>query len=272
MSTFKKVSFALLLMLPLCAHAWGPQGHALVGAIADANLTPAAKAAVTALLKNDLLANGKPSGRTTLAEVASWPDEIRSTPAGQGNAAWHFRDNPICGDALQPCPNGNCVDKKIADMQQILASSTADQRSRNEALKWLVHLIGDIHQPIHTGSNHDEGGNEIQVLLPDATVPLSLHKAWDSAFVKSAAAKGKIEATLPPQFKAKTISDWMTESHALAVNAVYGKLPGFSCSADLKQQPIKIDMRYQRNAEKVVRKQLKLAGLRLADTLNALFH
>ena len=124
------------------AKAWGPEGHAIVADIAEAHLTPAAATQVSNLLSLD--------GHHRLDEVASWADEIR--PQRRDTASWHFVDIPLAApnyDATRDCANGNCVVAKIVDFTVVLANPTADQHARLEALKWVVHFVGDIHQPMH---------------------------------------------------------------------------------------------------------------------------
>lgn len=271
-----KMRCMLIMLVAVMAtntYAWGPDGHAAVGAIADANLSPAAKTAVSELLKNDLNARGFPSGRTTLAQVASWSDEIRSTSEGRKDAHWHFRDNPLCESRQSECKNGGCVDAKILEMETTLKNNSASPLEKNEALKWLVHLVGDIHQPLHTASNNDSGGNGVNVALLGIKTKgrQTLHKVWDTALVKEVLKSGPITATLTSSFAPQSVNTWLQESHQLAVDVAYGKLPGFQCGAPQSDQIVVLDKNYQAEAETVIKTQLQLAGLRLAATLNAVF-
>src|SRR5712692_7799572 len=98
-SRFTAILLSSLLFAPLSAYCWGPEGHKMVGGIASQFLSPQAEQHISDLLADDLNAQGAPSGRTTLGEVASWSDEIRSTAKGKGVAPWHFDDMPVCGSA-----------------------------------------------------------------------------------------------------------------------------------------------------------------------------
>src|SRR5579863_5171465 len=178
----------LALVCVPCAFAWGPQGHRTVGAIADRLVTPAARAQVTQLLAADLDRFGNPSGRTTLESVAVWADEIRGTAADRPR--WHYDDVPLCASAPREsyCAGGQCNSAQLERLTAVLADSHADLRTRNEALKWIVHLVGDMHQPLHAADNDDRGGNGVQVALAGVKTRgrESLHRAWDNDFVRLA--------------------------------------------------------------------------------------
>ena len=269
------------------AFPWGQQGHKLVGEIASNYLTPEASQQVSAILQGDLGANGKPSGRTTLGEVASWPDEIRGKPAAQGKDGWHFEDIPVCGNASpdQICPQGNCASAQLARLSEVLRNPQAAARDRNEALKWVVHLMGDIHQPLHAADNKDHGGNTVKVSFLGKRTgtdgrPLNLHKIWDVQIVERVVADRGGEAaflgrtTTPEEVNAwagGSVLDWMQESNALARDVVYAKLPtGFSCGTQPTATEA-IDRNYYAEAGPVVELQLWKAGVRLASLLNAAF-
>lgn len=153
----------LFLLVALYCRVWSQEGHRIVGAIADANLTDSARASVWRLLRDDHSANGELSQRQTLATVANWADEIKQTSAGKQQGPWHYRNNAVCKDALGPCKDGACIDVKIAEMTAVLRNAGSSHAQQNAAFKWLVHLVGDIHQPLHAGDNGDHGGNLVAV-------------------------------------------------------------------------------------------------------------
>jgi hypothetical protein len=182
---------SLALAVALClssaaAQAWGPEGHRMVGAIADLHLGAEAARQVAFLLERDRLADRTPSARRTLAEVAYWADEIKDYPWGKGRGSWHYDNIPVCGDAdpERYCRKGACASAQLARHIAILGDRKQRLRERNEALKWVVHLVGDIHQPLHAGDNHDQGGNRVEVAFfgardnaPYGTI--RLHTIWD---------------------------------------------------------------------------------------------
>lgn len=271
-SLFFAILAATLLVVTQPASAWNEKGHATVAAVAEANLTPAALAHVRALLKDDLDARNRPSGRTTLPEVASWPDEIRMVNEANKYVGWHTRSNPICKDKLGICWANRCVDKNLLRYIRVLKDKRANHRRRNEALKWVVHLMGDIHQPLHSGSNYDSTGNVAASLAGGRLT--TLHWLWDydllDAALKDNPVTTKLDTTekLPPD--AIAVRMWMMESRNVARHDVYEPIRGFQCGKDFIG-PYVLDQAYQERSVPVIRKQIEKAGLRLAQLLNEIF-
>ena len=284
-----KKNNALAIMLVLasscapCVWAWGPQGHRTVGAIADRLLTPQAHAVVTQLLSGDLDKFGNLSGRTTLEAVSVWPDELYGTAAAR--ATWHYDDVPICGSVPKAryCPDGQCNTEQLKRLIGVLANPRTAPRERNEALKWVVHLVGDIHQPLHAADNDDRGGNRVQVALWGVRTRgrENLHRAWDGDLVKLAFhARNRQQ---PPDDIDALASEarglvndagqgspdqWAFESNNLARNVAY-HYPGFACNS-VPQGIVVLDNDYQQDAEEIVRERVLLAGGRLANLLNSI--
>lgn len=272
----------LALACAPCALAWGPQGHRTVGAIADRLLTPVARAQVAELLAADLDRAGKLSGRTTLASVSVWADEIRGTAADE--PSWHHDDIPVCGRAPgrdEYCPDGECNSAQIERLSRVLADVHAAPRARNEALKWIVHLVGDLHQPLHGANNDDRGGNRVPVALAGVRTRgrLTLHGAWDSELVALALrtrgrqrpprdieALARTATRLTAAAVQGTPATWASESNHLARNVAY-RYPGFACGV-VPGRVVVLDRGYQREAEAIVRERLLLGGGRLANLLN----
>ncbi|MGP8033073.1 MAG: S1/P1 nuclease [Steroidobacteraceae bacterium] len=276
-------TLALALAYAPLAAAWGPQGHRTVGAIADRLLTPAARSGVAQLLAADLDRFGNPSGRTTLESVSVWADEIRGTPADEPR--WHYDDIPVCGSAQRDeyCPAGQCNSAQLERLSGVLADRQADLRTRNEALKWIVHLVADLHQPLHAADNADAGGNRVTVALAGVRTRgrESLHRAWDGELVRLALELRNRQRP-PPDIDALahearaltatagqgTPASWARESNHLARNVAYA-YPGFACGR-VPDGIVVLDRGYQREAEGIIRERLLLAGGRLANLLNEL--
>lgn len=267
-----RVVFCLLLLLPLSAGAWNAAGHAAVAAIATPLLTPQAAAQVRQLLADDLDRLGRPSHRTQLVEIASWADEIRDEAVKTDPAAfrgWHVRRNPVCSEALGACPDGHCVDQLLISQTAILADRTQSPRARNEALKWVVHLLGDLHMPLHAGVNSNGGNARVELAGYARPGRLSLHEAWDGPLLDAALAGWERVpgAAAPVPLTPDAPTQWMRETRALALEAVYRPLPGFACEARLAE-PIRLDQAYREASVAVIRQQLERAGQRLAAVLN----
>lgn len=180
---------ALLLFLaalaPASALAWSRQGHELVGELAQRDLSPAAQQEVARLLA------GEPV--PTLAGVATWADQIRAEsrdgihPLGERSSRWHyinFQRGQGCDYVpARDCPGGNCVIAAINAQRAILADRMRPLAERRDALKFLVHFVGDAHQPMHAGYADDRGGNHFQIQYRGKGAPdgqgTQLHGVWD---------------------------------------------------------------------------------------------
>ncbi len=269
----RKLLLALVFTtLTIPALAWGPQGHALVALIAADHLTPTARKNVKALL-----------GTETLADVASWPDAYR--PLVTQTGGWHYVDIPegtATYDRDRDCPTQpgvklgmpndkwrDCVVDRILFFQQRLADTTLDTADRATALKYLVHFMGDIHQPFHA-MGFERGGNGVNVVEFGSdkcgTHDCNLHAVWDSGLIQhrklsDTAYKTLLERNIQQTGLQAGTNDpalWASESKKLADGALVDK--GGS-----------VDEAYYSREIPVVDMQLELAGLRLAAVLNDVF-
>lgn len=275
-------SWIVLLVLSAPALAWGPEGHRLVGDIAARYLGAKARGQVSELLRYDRLSDGEPSGRSTLGEVANWADEIKDFEWGRRRASWHYDDVPLCRAAeyAHYCRSGRCASAELARQIDVLADPRARLRARNEALKWVVHLVGDVHQPLHAANRGDRGGNLVQVsFFGERENPpygnLNLHAVWDVQILRRLVAErgGELAFVSAPiagadrtAWKRGSISDWIAESHLLARERVYAPLAA-SCGERIRGV-VEIGESYYANAAPVVDLQIRKAGIRLARVLN----
>ena len=243
----------------LPVYAWGPEGHSLVARIATAELTPAAQAKVA-----EILGPGE-----TLASISSWADQVRRQRAN--TAPWHYIDIPIDKphmDMARDCAKDDCVVAQIALERVTLKDPAATPVQRKEALMFLVHFVGDMHQPLHSSDNQDKGGNDVHVVFFDR--PGNLHGTWDSGLLSR---MGKEDDLFPVLLKEAqkhqkkwskgTVGDWAEESHKAAQKIVYGKLP-----REPKGTPEPLGADYEAAADPVIRTQIEKAGDRLARVLN----
>ena len=185
------ITAAILLAFTAPAFGWSKQGHQLVGELAQRELTPAARAEVDRLLA------GEPV--PTLAGVSTWADEIRAesrrgvNALGERSSRWHYVNfpDPHCRyDAARDCPGGDCVIGAITAQAAILADRGRSDEDRRNALKFVVHFVGDAHQPMHAGLASDRGGNNFQVNYRGKGAPegqgTNLHGTWDYWLLQSA--------------------------------------------------------------------------------------
>ncbi|MFT4249239.1 MAG: S1/P1 nuclease [Pseudomonas sp.] len=254
-------AIALFLHAPDAA-AWGAQGHRLVARIADTELTPQAHAEVTRLLA------GEPD--PTLAGVATWADELRQSDPdlGKRSARWHYvnlGEHDCRYLPARDCPDGACVVEALKTQAALLADHNQPLAVRRQALKFVVHLVGDIHQPMHAGYARDKGGNDFQLQFDGKGS--NLHALWDSGMLRGRrldddAYLGQLLAlprpardrgtALPPSSAA-----WAEASCRIAVTP--GVYPARHVLPD----------DYSATWRPLAETQLRLAGERLAAILNA---
>ncbi len=175
------VAAALAAAAPSTAFAWGGQGHRLVARVAETELTPQARAQVAALLA------GEPD--PTLAGIASWADGLREhdPDLGKRSSRWHYvnlGEHDCAYDPPRDCPDGNCVIAALERQTALLADRDQPLAARRQALKFVVHFVGDIHQPMHAGYAHDKGGNDYQLQVDGQGS--NLHSLWDSGLLNGA--------------------------------------------------------------------------------------
>lgn len=173
---------ALLLAASFPARAWGPMGHRLIAELAERQLDPAAIAEVHRLLGE--------SGTSTLADVANWADDVREDPSGGELSRLtkrmhfvNFADSRCRFESARICAGGQCAVAAIESYGGVLGDQSKSDHERAQALRFLVHFVGDIHQPLHASYRPDRGGNLFQVRYHgDGT---NLHAIWDSRVLGS---------------------------------------------------------------------------------------
>lgn len=242
----------------LPALAWGPQGHEVVALIASQNLSGGSRAEVARLL----------GGNAMLVHDSNWADEIRDRR--RETSAWHYVDIPLAARGYEPrrdCPDNGCVVAQIEKDVGILANRRLGDGPRREALRFLIHFVADVHQPLHAGDNGDRGGNQVRVTL--GRYRANLHRIWDGEVVEAlghdaASIAGNIERTLSPQKRKAWTggmpAQWANEAHAIARDQIYPALQG--------RRDVRLPRDYAGRQAEITRMQLGKAGLRLAWLLN----
>jgi hypothetical protein len=180
------------------------------------------------------------------------------------------------------CRNGRCASTQLVRHLGILADESANRGRRNEALKWVVHLVGDIHQPLHAGNRGDRGGNRVQVsFFGERDNPpygsINLHAIWDVHMVRRLISERGGERAIVSvplsegdreTWEKGSISDWIGESHRLAKEVAYPLLPVPSACSSKIAGVVAIDQTYYSKASPVIEIQIRKAGIRLARVLN----
>ena len=252
------MAFVLLLTAPASLLAWGPIGHRVVGRIAANHLTDEAAVAVACLI-----------GPEGLDQASTWGDEIRNDPNWQPPAKnpspWHFIsiDDAETLETTARDPNGDVLEA-IERFSAVLRDPQATRQAKQEALRFLVHFVGDVHQPLHVGRRADRGGNSIQVTLFGQQT--NLHSVWDGGLIDSEKLSfSELAAFIDhptllelQAWQSAPPADWVKESKAVR-ERVYRIGDG------------KLSFQYAFDNMPLIKQRLLQAGVRLAGLLNSIF-
>jgi hypothetical protein len=301
---------SVALISPSSTRAWGCKGHETVALIAEKHLSPEAKEFVLTLLKENpidlqLKRYCGSAVNDPMGEASTWADDVRPE---RKNGPWHYIDIPrgtARGDGnLAPyCGKEGCVNEALAAQIAILKDKSAEPAKRAEALRYIIHFVGDLHQPLHSTTNDDEGGNCVPLAYfrrkpreHNRAYSPNLHSVWDSAIIDRDAEGAdsheyadRLEETYASSFEQWQkagihIDDWIWESHDYAEKNVYAPLtpkvaieqpvPVHACTDDnnigarLLDQHIAISASYQEQAAPIAELRVAQAGIRLAMILN----
>lgn len=247
-----KVCLLALLMITN-VYAWGPEGHRIVGGIADLHLNPATKLQIRKLI-----------GRNSLGSIANWADAIKDHPGNTHTKPWHFVTIPE-GQDYHTCtkdPAGDVVEA-IDRFTSILANPRKTISQRQQALAFVVHFIGDVHQPLHVGKQGDRGGTALDLRWLGKMT--DLHEIWDSKIIfEGPTVKvmitqlGKVSLSRTQDLGNDSVDDWLKEVmdlRPLVYDYPHVTAPGW-------------EREYTQSTSPAVNDQLQKAGIRLAAWLN----
>jgi hypothetical protein len=311
-SRITALTLLLMLVLSVPSYGWSDTGHMAVAFVAYQRLNPQTRARVDALVKLNpnfgFFSSQIPQGTSAKDRrmmlfilAATWPDFIKgdgqhhpdgteggNKPPNDGTAAnntgypdtamhkyWHFVDRPFSPDNTPledpPVPN---AETQIAAFRTVLASNSPDALKSYD-LCWLLHIVGDVHQPLHatarftqTQPHGDDGGNDVNIREGNAS-PKRLHSFWDGILgtgkkPADGVALGQSLSSAPAVAGNNlNVNDWLTESFNAAKATVYKKPP-----IGVGKGPFKINATYRNSAKTLARKRMALAGARLANILN----
>jgi hypothetical protein len=309
--------FAAMPLFASSAFGWGCQGHQIIALIARTHLTPAASAAVDKLLLDNpidpALSRFCPvHPADLLADSATWADDARSVLKNDG---WHYIDIPLAvtqGDAMEWCPpigpaadgkgETGCILNALAIELDILRDKNSAGPARAEALRYVIHFLSDLTQPLHAEDNHDQGGNCATISTTFSDRPTNLHSLWDSGLLADEANRKKLsDEELRSEIDNEFSDEWSTwstapvdpqawawESHKLALSATYGNLKPqlplaprnagaankAACDAEKASTAamhIAIGQEYRDTALPVIHEQMAKAAYRIAGILNRIF-
>jgi hypothetical protein len=246
-----------LLLLPMLAFSWGKTGHRVIGQIAENHLSPKAALAVRGLLGTD-----------GLAEVSNWADEIRSDPAWKRAEPWHYVNIPDgeTYEAMEKNPAGDVI-VSLKRFEATLRNAAASKEDKVQALKFMVHMVGDLHQPLHAGKRVDSGANRVSVHWFRQVEATNLHTVWDSLLIDQENLSftewtrfldDPTEAEVK-QWQSSSYVVWMEESFKLRDRCY-----------DFKPE-LPLSYEYVYKSMPIVKQRLLQGGIRLAGKLNAIF-
>ena len=281
---------AMAACAPAPARAWGDEGHRIIALVAYRHLTPPVREKVDQLLAVDT----DPLTAPDIASRATWADRFRDSDRHTSRQRyrltreWHFVDieldepdlttacfgHPAATVPASEGPAKSCVVDRIAAFASELRDLPPASPERAIAFKFVLHLVGDVHQPLHAADHNDAGGNAVLVLSGRQAVGRPLHGYWDTVVVKRLGKDPEQVATaLEQRFGSRcngwmqgTPADWAMESFAVARDVAYqlGEL-----TTDERDQPVyRLTSSYQRRASAAAAAQLEKAGCRLAMVLN----
>ena len=271
---------ALLAVLPAQAQAWGFFAHQTTGQIAWENITPETRAKITRLLRSAPQLGTPECTLRSIEDASTWPDCVRGTRWRWGyTAAWHYRTAPVC-EAYNPrsnCSGGNCVTAQIERSQRLLADESLPDHIRLEALAFLVHFIGDVHMPLHSGDHDDRGGNDIDTAYGIAP-GLNLHWIWDGPLAERAITSSPVplvrrySAEERAELGGGNPAEWGRESWQTSRDFVYpNAFDRPACEgADLPDEAVLTQDDIER-AIPISQRRVTQAGIRIAEYLEAAF-
>ena len=275
---------ALFLMLaPAPAAAWWEYGHETVATIADMNLSPGSRREVRRLLAQSRLLETPQCAAATIEDASVWPDCIKQYRDRFSYASsWHYQNVDVCRpfDQETPCRDGNCVSAQIERQARLLADRTLPTRERIMAMAFLVHFVGDLHQPLHAGDRGDLGGNRFAVSYGLIAGRTNLHTVWDGYFADRGisnpigGAAGILAEFTPAEqgaMRSGTVEDWARESWQASRDFAYGLVMADPCAPVLAERPV-IGEETTRRVVPIVRRQVARGGLRLARMIEEAFN
>lgn len=273
---FLVLVLVLGLAAPSPARAWSRFGHDVIVSIALKNVRPATRRAVAALFAHADLVETPRCSAATLSLAGSWADCVRNDKAtGKATEPWHYQDVALCKpfDLKAACKDGNCVSAQIERNEAVLANHAAPLHDRVEALLYLIHFVGDLHQPLHASNRDNEGGNKQPASYGIyAGQKLSLHRVWDLYLAERAfTTPPALVRSYSPAERARiargTVADWSRESWQVARDIAYASaFGGDPCGPEPERAAI--DNPTIERLIPAVRRQAVRAGLRLARLLD----
>ena len=271
---------ALLALLPVQASAWGFYAHRTTADIALENVRPETRAGIARLMRAAPQLGVPQCDLADLQDASVWPDCLRSEGWRWGYTfAWHYRTAPVC-EAYNPrsnCSGGNCILAQIERNQRLLADESLPANVRLEALAFLVHFIGDVHMPLHSGDHEDRGGNDIDTAYGIAP-GLNLHWIWDGPLAERAITSAssplvrRYSAEERAELGGGSPADWGRESWETSRDFVYPTaFDRPPCEGEDLPDETALTQEDIERAIPIAQRRVTQAGIRMAEYLDAAF-
>lgn len=268
----------LAMLMPAPAQAWGFFAHRTTADIAEANITQEARGEIRRLLRAERRLGTPGCPVKTLRDASVWPDCIRRDRVRWAfTAPWHYRTTPIC-EAYNPrtnCANGNCVTAQIDRAHAMLGDRDLPDHIRLEALAFLVHFVGDLHMPLHSGDLDDKGGND-RMVYDGTSARLNLHSLWDGRIAEIAirSAETPVVRAYSAQERVDlgggNAAEWGRESWQIAREFIY---PTFFETADVCDSVLPNSIMLNEDhviaSLPIARRRVQQAGIRMAALLDS---
>ena len=276
--TLSAALFALAIASP--AQAYWEYGHQTVAQIAYANVTPRTKAAVRRLLAKQALLETAECPAGTIEDASVWADCVKPLKDAAGKSrfgyaySWHYQNVDVCApfDLTPACKDGNCVSAQIERDVKLLRDKTTSETDRVLALVFLIHFVGDLHQPLHAGDRGDKGGNDLKTDYGIYAPPkFNLHSVWDGTLPERAiSTPPSLVRHYPAAERARvakgSVVDWSREGWEVAHGAYAAAIGGDGCGPVPARA--KLDEATIAKMVPVSRAEVRRGGLRLAKLLD----
>jgi hypothetical protein len=271
--------FVALFSFAAPAHAYWEYGHETVARIAWLQMRPDTRAKVAGLLRQGKMLETPDCPVATIEQASIWADCIK--PLGDRFSyaySWHYQNVDVCKpfDLKAACKDGNCVSAQIERAARLIADKTVPARERLMALAFLIHFVGDLHQPMHAGDHGDLGGNRVAANYGVIGGRTNLHGIWDGWLAERAistppAGGAALLNQAPPADRARiaggTVEEWSREMWEKSRGQAYQSLLGDPCGPGPAERPI-IDEADVRALIPLVRDNVLNGGIRLARLLD----
>ncbi|WP_380788475.1 S1/P1 nuclease [Sphingomonas sp. R86521] len=277
----RKLSAALLALVAASpAHAYWEYGHQTIAQIAYANVTPRTKAAVRRILATQTLLETPECPAGTIEDASVWADCVKPLKNAASNSrfgyaySWHYQDADVCApfDLTPSCKDGNCVSVQIERDVKLLRARATSPKDRVQALVFLIHFVGDLHQPLHAGDRNDKGGNDLKADYGIYGPPkFNLHSIWDGPLAERAiSTPPSLVRRYPAAERVRVakgnVTDWSREGWQVAHTAYAAAIGGDGCGpvpprATLDEATIE-------KLTPISREEVRRGGIRLAKLLD----